>query len=93
MISRNFYFKLVLRVIILSLTALLFAFLFFYKNYAFSGLAFVLLIIQVVSLIHYLNHTNRKIAYFFDAIRNEDFTLHFPEKDIIKSFKNLKNSI
>src|SRR5690606_17883595 len=39
------------------------------------------------------NHTNRKIAYFFDAIKNEDFTLRFPEKLSIKSLEELNHSL
>ena len=49
--------------------------------------------LQGIQLVNYINHTNRKIAYFFDAIKNEDFTLHFPQKDLIKSFKDLNNSL
>lgn len=93
MISRNFYFQLIFRVIFLSFTALVSAFLLFDHRYILTFLAFILLVVQVVFLIKYLNHTNRKIAYFFDAIRNEDFTLRFPEKDLIKSFKNLNQSL
>lgn len=29
--------------------------------------------------IRLLNTTNRKLFYFFDAIRNDDYTIHFPE--------------
>ncbi|WP_313777731.1 sensor histidine kinase [Flagellimonas amphidinii] len=44
-------------------------------------------------MIRYINSTNRKIAYFFDAIKNEDFTLRFPEKVTIESFKELNISL
>src|SRR5690606_24401363 len=61
----------------------------------YFGLVFctVLLAIQVYALITFINSTNRKIAYFFDAIRNEDFTLRFPERVSIKSFKELNQSL
>ncbi|MGB3151348.1 MAG: ATP-binding protein, partial [Maribacter sp.] len=45
------------------------------------------------SLINYVNQTNRKIAYFFDAIKNEDFTLRFPEKLSVKSLEELNHSL
>lgn len=52
-----------------------------------------MLVGQVYSLITFINSTNRKIAYFFDAIKNEDFTLRFPERVTIKSFKELNQSL
>lgn len=48
---------------------------------------------QTVALINYVNQTNRKIAYFFDAIKNEDFTLRFPEKLSVKSLEELNHSL
>jgi nitrogen fixation/metabolism regulation signal transduction histidine kinase len=93
MVSRNIYLQLVVRICLLCLTALLVAFLFFSDNYILSVLALMLLIVQTVLLINYTNHTNRKIAYFFDAIKNEDFTLRFPEKLSLKSLEELNHSL
>lgn len=42
------------------------------------AVGFLLLIWQTISAIYAMNRTNRQIAFFFDAIRNEDSTLHFP---------------
>ena len=53
----------------------------------------MLLIFLTAYLIHYVNQTNRKIAYFFDAIKNEDFTLRFPEKLTVKSLEELNHSL
>ena len=85
--------QLVVRICLLCLTALLVAFLFFSDNIILSVLILLLLIAQTVSLINYTNHTNRKIAYFFDAIKNEDFTLRFPEKLSLKSLEELNHSL
>lgn len=93
MASRNFYFQIVFRVLFICLTALGSAFLFNGNLYLFSFFVLILLMLQVWNLVYYINNINRKIAYFFDAIRNEDFTLHFPEKDLIKSFKRLNQSL
>ena len=72
--------KLVLRVVFLTLTALLMSYLFLKTElYPLASLIAVILVIQVLSLIQSLNRTNKKVAYFFDAVRNEDSTLHFPE--------------
>jgi two-component system nitrogen regulation sensor histidine kinase NtrY len=93
MVSRNIYLQLVVRICLLCFTALLVAFLFFTDNIILSVLILLLLIAQTVSLINYTNHTNRKIAYFFDAIKNEDFTLRFPEKLSLKSLEELNHSL
>ncbi|GLU43315.1 PAS domain-containing sensor histidine kinase [Allomuricauda sp. NBRC 101325] len=93
MASRNFYLQLIVRVLILTLTILGLAFSVL-QGWYFS-FAFLTLIAasQVYSLIVFINRTNRKIAYFFDAIKNEDFTLHFPERVAIESFQDLNKSL
>ncbi|RIV34920.1 histidine kinase [Flagellimonas lutimaris] len=93
MASRNFYIQLILRVIFLSVTAILMAFSLSHKWYFTMGLCAVLMVTQVFSLITFINRTNRKISYFFDAIKNEDFTLRFPEGVTIESFKELNKSL
>lgn len=93
MASRNFYLQLIVRILALTLTALGVAFAVVWKWYIALGFLVIFLITQVYSLISFINSTNRKIAYFFDAIRNEDFTLRFPERVTIKSFKELNQSL
>jgi len=93
MVSRHIYLQLVLRIVLLTITAIIMAFVYFKGHYIISGLLFSTLILQTYSLINYANHTNRKIAYFFEAIKNEDFTLRFPEKLSIKSLKELNHSL
>ncbi|MCK0161257.1 sensor histidine kinase [Allomuricauda sp. F6463D] len=93
MASRNFYIQLILRVIFLTLTAIALAFSLSYKWYFTLGFITILLVVQVFSLVTFINSTNRKIAYFFDAIKNEDFTLRFPEGVTIESFKELNKSL
>ncbi len=43
--------------------------------------------------IRYANGINRKLTYFFDAVRNEDSTLHFPENLSDKSTRELHTSL
>lgn len=93
MASRNFYIQLILRVVFLTSTAIALAFSLTNKWYFSFGLFIVLLVAQVFSLVTFINSTNRKIAYFFDAIKNEDFTLRFPEGVTIESFKELNKSL
>ncbi|MGB5554977.1 MAG: ATP-binding protein [Flavobacteriaceae bacterium] len=93
MVSRNIYLQLIFRILLISASALAVGFLFFKERYILASFAFVFLVFMTYSLIYYVNQTNRKIAYFFDAIKNEDFTLRFPEKLSIKSLEELNHSL
>ncbi len=93
MISKNLYVQLIMRVVILSLTALIMAFGFFKEQYVLSALLFLLFFLQTSLLIKHLNQSNRKIAFFFNSIKNEDFTLRFPEKGNLDSFNELNQSL
>lgn len=93
MVSKHIYVQLVLRIIAITITALVLVFFFFEDQYLLTLLMSVFLVLQTVFLIRYMNYTNRKIAYFFDAIRNEDFSLRFPEKIGVKSLEELNKSL
>jgi signal transduction histidine kinase len=53
----------------------------------------IIFVFQAAELIHFLNRTNRQIAFFFDAVRNDDTTLRFPENTGNKSVNELNNSL
>jgi PAS domain S-box-containing protein len=75
---------------LLTATALLLGWLFFDKQvFVLVVFVFIIFIIEVAELINFLNRTNRKIAYFFDAIRNDDSTLNFPESTGNKALNDL----
>ncbi|MEO1010535.1 MAG: ATP-binding protein [Bacteroidota bacterium] len=93
MASRNFYVQLILRVLFITGTAIAMAVAFVKAWYLALGILVIVLVSQTYFLITFINSTNRKIAYFFDAIKNEDFTLRFPERVSIKSFKELNQSL
>lgn len=93
MVSRHIYLQLVFRILLIALTAILASYSLLREQYLVSGLLFTLLTLQTIFLIHFVNHTNRKIAYFFEAVKNEDFTLRFPEKLSLKSLEELNHSL
>ena len=68
-------------------------FFFFNGQYVLAVLSSVVLVLLTSFLIHFVNQTNRKIAYFFDAIKNEGFTLRFPEKLSVESLEELNHSL
>lgn len=93
MVSRNIYLQLVFRIVLIVLTVVVSTYLFFRESYIGCGIGVMILVAQTSALINYVNQTNRKIAYFFDAIKNEDFTLRFPEKLSVKSLEELNHSL
>lgn len=93
MASKNYYFQLIFRVIGITIMAFLVAFLWMNTHFYFAIASLILLIVFVVFLIKYLNQTNLKIAYFFESLKNEDFTLRFLEESNPTSLKQLHKSL
>ncbi|MCK3682917.1 ATP-binding protein [Maribellus sp. YY47] len=94
MVSRHINRQIITRVILLTGNALLLSWVLLGAAvYVLVGFLFLVLVFQVIELINFLNRTNRKIAYFFDAIRNEDSTLNFPEHNGNKSLNELNSSL
>ena len=93
MISRSIYFQIILRVLVISACSLLTAFAWFKSWYWTLGIGLLLLIMQVVMLIRFLNRSNHKMAYFFEAVKNEDFTLRYTERVPETSMKALHHSL
>ncbi|PCE66170.1 sensor histidine kinase [Sediminicola luteus] len=93
MISRHIYLQLIGRILFIVVSAVLAAYLYFDGQYIQAFLFLFALVVQSYYLIRYVNQTNRKIAYFFDALKNEDFSLRFPEKLSVKSLEELNHSL
>ncbi|MEQ9592346.1 MAG: ATP-binding protein [Cyclobacteriaceae bacterium] len=83
-----------LRVALLLITITILAVIFGDKRLFFNQIIlFTVIIIQVVELLRYLNHTNRELARLFLAIRHSDFSSTFNEKSLGKSFDALQDSL
>lgn len=94
MVSQHINRQIVIRVFLLAGNSLLLGWMIFSAGvYVLAVFLLMVLVIQVAELINFLNRTNRKIAYFFDAIRNEDSTLNFPEHTGNKSLSELNSSL
>lgn len=54
----------------------------------------IILTVQIINLIFYVNRINKKINYFFESVKNEDYSLVFPEhkedKTLYKLSRNLR---
>lgn len=93
MASKTLYFRLMLKVLFIVCASFGLAFFYLKNQFDFSIYMGVLIAVQMALLIQFLNKTNRKIAYFFNAVENEDSTIYFPENIQNKSLTELNKSL
>lgn len=90
---KNFKGNLIVRILLLTINIFLFVFLILYTQFTLSIiLSGTLVIIQIIALIHYVDHTNRVLNSFLESIRYSDFSRTFELDGLGKSFENLKIS-
>ena len=94
MISQQLNKNIIYRACMLAFNAIATGWLLFdLQIYVLAIFTAIIFIFQVVELINFLNRTNRKIAWFFDAIRNEDSSLNFPGNTGNKALNELNLSL
>ena len=94
MFSKNLYFNIILRVLlIVLLSAVLGYFAVIDRSFRFSIICFLTLVFLTINLISYLNSTNKKIRFFFDSVRNDDSNLSFPVETRNPALKELYKSM
>ena len=94
MFSKNLYFNIILRVLlIVLLSAVLGYFAVIDRSFRFSIICFLTLVFLTNNLISYLNSTNKKIRFFFDSVRNDDSNLSFPVETRNPALKELYKSM
>jgi two-component system nitrogen regulation sensor histidine kinase NtrY len=94
MISRNLYLNIIIRVILIVTLSVLLGFLIVSdESFRYSLICIIAIVIMTVSLISYLNATNRKVRFFFDSVRNDDSSLSFPVDAKNKTFRELNKSM
>jgi two-component system nitrogen regulation sensor histidine kinase NtrY len=94
MISRNLYLNIVIRVLLVVLFSVLLGYLLVKDvSFRYSMICIIAVVAVTVSLISYLNSTNRKIRFFFDSVRNDDSSLSFPSDSTTKTFRELSRSM
>ena len=94
MISRNLYLNIVFRVLLIVLFSILLGYLISGNhNFRFILIFAMTIVFATVSLIYYLNKTNRNIRFFFDSVRNDDSSLSFPTNLNNKTFNELHRSM
>jgi len=94
MFSKNLYFNIILRVLLVVILSSFLGYFFVIEfSMRLSLIFFLLLIILTINLISYLNRTNRKIRFFFDSVRNDDSNLSFPVETGNDSLNELYQSM
>lgn len=92
MIYKRFYLVIIVYLAGVILLTLAFAFS-FGKDLTWSIFSICSLLLLTFSFGLWLNRTNKKLAYFFSAVRNEDTTLIFPEGVGFENEKLLNKSL
>jgi|WetSurSiteA1Bulk_404760.scaffolds.fasta_scaffold00443_5 two-component system, NtrC family, nitrogen regulation sensor histidine kinase NtrY len=92
MVNLHFYVNVVVRVLLLTANCMIFAFTWYGSGNYFSLVNLSLLIVlQAILFIYYVNKTNRDLAGFFDSIKNEDSGLSFNRSK--RKFRNIYKSM
>lgn len=93
MISRSFNISILIRLLLILGLAVGLGIFISKGNVILIIFISIILLILSVEIIRHFNVINRKLSYFFDAVRNEDSTLHFSEKISDKSTRELHKSL
>ncbi|WP_423129681.1 sensor histidine kinase [Gaoshiqia sp. Z1-71] len=89
-----FLFHIAFRIGLISLVAFGTGWAAFSGHFLVPGLLLSALLISLIgNLLHYQNKVNQRIRYFFEAIRNEDFTQAFPLQKGDKILQQLNESL
>ena len=93
MVFKRFRIQVLLRLLLLALSFFLLFYLIDKTRYNVSSVILVIMIIiQVIFLIRYVERTNTRLSQFLQSIRHSDFSSSFSDKGLGKSFDDLNNS-
>jgi two-component system, NtrC family, nitrogen regulation sensor histidine kinase NtrY len=93
MIYRSFNLTLVIRLVVFGALTAGLGILIRDQNWLFALPLMILAISAMIELVYFMNGINRKVAFFFDAVTNEDTTLHYSEAIRTKSLLALHTSL
>ena len=96
MYSKSLFSAVLFRIILIIISSFVFIYIipYLHKEYYLSLIGIgILIIYQVYNLVHYVNKTNRKLAHFFNSVRNEDSVLTFSSEYEGEIFDSLSASL
>jgi two-component system nitrogen regulation sensor histidine kinase NtrY len=80
MIYKSFNLSVVIRLLIFAFAIAGLSIALYKQNWLIAAPLILIVLILIFNLIYFLNGINRKVAFFFDAITNDDTTLHYSER-------------
>ncbi|MBL6447973.1 ATP-binding protein [Fulvivirga sp. 29W222] len=90
---KKFTFKVAARLFMILAVMAAFALIFGDDRLFFNQIIlFIVLVLQVVELLKFINHTNRELAKFLLAIKYRDFSINFSKSKIGQSFDELNEA-
>ena len=91
---KKFQIGLIIRVLVLTATIFLLAYIYFNNHLAATELIIsALIIIQVYLLMRYVNTTNYELTKFFNSVKHSDFSRVIMPKELGSSFKELNKAL
>ena len=77
--TNSFFVNIITRIVAIVLLSIFAGWIFSSQQPIYLGVtALTGVVFLAINLVWYVNKTNRTIAYFFDAVRNDDFSLSIP---------------
>ncbi len=92
MIYKSFNIAILARLLIFAILVVGISITIYQLNWIVSALLSLFLLISVWNLVYFMNAVNRKLSFFFDAVTNDDNTLHFSENLRSQSLNSLHHS-
>jgi len=93
-LSYKYYLNIVIRIGIILVTAIILSLFIDNTERIFTSLGlFIILIIQIVNLLYYINKFNRQLAVFFSSLKSNDASFAFHDKSFLHISKEFRSDI
>jgi two-component system, NtrC family, nitrogen regulation sensor histidine kinase NtrY len=92
MIYRSFNLSVIIRLLIFAMATAGLSIALNQLNWLIAVPLMAVFLVSFFTLVYFLNGVNRKVAFFFDAVSNEDSTLHYSEFNRTDSLRALHQS-
>lgn len=90
---KKFTFKVAIRILLILGVMIALALIFGDERLFFNQIILtIVLVLQVVELLRFVNHTNRELTKFLLAIKHRDFSINFGKSKIGQSFEELNDA-
>jgi len=92
MVYKNFRINITIRIILFAITVILFFYFLQSSTYITPLFISLVILLQIYSLIRYVDKTNRDLASFLESIRFSEFTRNFQVEGMGSSFNELNKA-